>query len=126
MNAITFEDIHGHLTEWKPIDEKTVIATIRGATVEAVEPIDYPITDGVLLWLKAKDGHAIALEIGADTFNPKEDGNPFYMRIAEGSAAIRERAEIRAALDELPDKAIPLILEHVHTLQRASGKPDRY
>lgn len=65
--------------EWKEIDGKELDEILRGKTVAGAEPIDYPLTDGAILYLTGKDGSLSALEIGVDIYN---DDSQIYIKYA--------------------------------------------
>lgn len=69
--------------EWKPVDGLELEKLIEGMTVIGSEPTDYPLTDGITLYLRAASGRLIALDIGAELYTVGEDENPFYVRIAD-------------------------------------------
>ena len=57
---------------------------IEGMTVIGSEPIDYPLTDGIDIYLRGKDGAIYALEIGYDDFaKDAETENLFYVKMAK-------------------------------------------
>ena len=68
--------------EWEPIMAKTLARAIEGSTITGIEPIDYPLTDGLIVYLTDRSGRQLALEIGADPMSGPEE-NPFYIKIAE-------------------------------------------
>lgn len=68
--------------EWEPVMAKTLARAIEGSTVTGVEPIDYPLTDGLIVYLTDRSGRQLVLEIGADPMTGPEE-NPFYIKIAE-------------------------------------------
>lgn len=88
--------------EWEPIGAKALARAIEGGTITGAEPIDYPLTDGLIIYLTDRSGRQLALDIGAD---PMSD-EPFYMQIGENDMtenamrnkqAREERARFRAA-----------------------------
>ncbi len=66
--------------EWEPIGAKALVRAIEGGTITGAEPIDYPLTDGLIIYLTDRSGRQLALDIGAD---PMSEDEPFYMMIAE-------------------------------------------
>jgi len=74
---IPAEDIGGLI--WSNIDGAKLDELLSGCKICGSEPIDYPNTDGVLIYIKDKKGDMAVLEIGED---PDEE-NSFYMRIAK-------------------------------------------
>lgn len=54
-------------------------ALLKGCRITGIEPIDYPVTDGILIYL-TRDGRQYILGVGYDCWE-EEDGNPFYLRI---------------------------------------------
>lgn len=69
--------------KWRLIDGRKLESKIAGLTIVGAEPTDYPLTDGITLYLKDKAGKLTALDIGADYITAKNDYNPFYMQIAK-------------------------------------------
>lgn len=49
--------------EWENIDGMELDKMIEGLTVIGAEPVDYPATDGVIIYLQGKNKHIIAIEI---------------------------------------------------------------
>lgn len=74
-NEIMREFDNAHFTE---IDGEQVKELITGFTVCGAEPIDYPETDGLLLYLKGTDKY-ICVDIGQDPFSDAG----FYIQYAE-------------------------------------------
>ena len=68
--------------EWIPVGGEALDLFVEGMTIVGSEPIDYPLTDGVILYLRAADGRMIALDIGVDIFSTDPEGNPFYVNVA--------------------------------------------
>ncbi len=66
---------------WEPAEAQTVAEAIAGGTITGAEPIDYPLTDGLILYLTGKSGNQLALDIGAVP-DGGPDTNPFYIRLA--------------------------------------------
>lgn len=48
------------------VDAAQLDETIRGAVILGVEPVDYPLTDGLYLYIKPPAGEVIALYIAAE------------------------------------------------------------
>lgn len=69
---------------WKPVDGMELDSLIQGLTVVGAEPTDYPLTDAITLYLRAKDGAILALDIGTST--------GFYIRKATAEQDITERS----------------------------------
>lgn len=76
------DDIFNSL-EWRPVDGLKLDKLIEGMTVIGSEPTDYPLTDGITLYLRSPSGAMIALDIGADYFTAGDDENPFYTKLAD-------------------------------------------
>ena len=76
------EDKDYNNLEYSPVDGEALDALIEGMEVIGAEPIDYPLTDGITIYLRAKDGSTKALEIGTDIFNTEPEENPFYISMA--------------------------------------------
>ena len=68
---------------WEPAGAQTIAEAIAGSTITGAEPIDYPLTDGLIIYLIGKSGRQLALEIGADPDTDPTEGNPFYINFAE-------------------------------------------
>ena len=54
---------------WHPIDPKIIGGVIAGLEVLGAEPVDYPLTDGIVIYLKDKRGGKLALDLST-----QEDG----------------------------------------------------
>lgn len=68
---------------WEPAGAQTIAEAIEGGTITGAEPIDYPLTDGLIIYLTGRSGRQLALEIGADPDADPTEGNPFYINLAE-------------------------------------------
>ncbi len=55
---------------------------LLGMRVDWAEPINWPFTDGVTLYLSGEDGKQLVLELGLDPAGIKSD-TPFYLRAGE-------------------------------------------
>lgn len=67
------------LNEPFPMDQD-----IKGLTITRAEPVNWPLTDGVIIYLTDGNGKQYALEIGADpVLSPEGDENPFYWSFGE-------------------------------------------
>lgn len=55
---------------------------LKGLTVTGAEPISYPLTDGILIYLTDPTGKKYILEVGADPDAEPEE-NPFYWTFGE-------------------------------------------
>ena len=67
--------------KWSSMIKKTndqLDKTLEGVTIVGAEYIDYPIPDGVLLYLKDNHGKVTVLELGVD-----ENDSTLYAQIAE-------------------------------------------
>lgn len=73
---------------WKPVDGMELDSLIQGLTVVGAEPTDYPLTDAITLYLRAKDGAILALDIGTDP----DTSTGFYIRKATAEQDIIERS----------------------------------
>ena len=67
---------------WTPIPAEVLELIVNGSTVTGAEPIDAPLTDGLIIYLTDRSGRQLVLDIGADPMTDPEE-NPFYIRIAE-------------------------------------------
>lgn len=70
--------------KWEAVDGMALDKIIEGATVIGAEPTDYPLTDGITIYLKNRAGELVALDIGADflTSPRSEEENEFYISLA--------------------------------------------
>ena len=77
------DDVYNSL-KWSEVDGKALDKIIEGATIVGAEPTDYPLTDGITIYIKNRAGELIALDIGADFIkSPRsEDENEFYINMA--------------------------------------------
>ncbi len=64
---------------WEEVDGEQLQSIIEGLTVCGAEPIDYPLTDGAIIYLTGK-GKLIALELGTNYEAANENG--LYIKIA--------------------------------------------
>jgi len=69
--------------EWETLDGMTVDALIAGAEIVGAEPTDYPLTDGLTIYIKSKSGELCALDIGYDPYTEEELELSFYIRLAK-------------------------------------------
>lgn len=83
--------------EWKAVDGQDLERLLKGKTIAGADPIDYPLTDGVLFYLTGDSGALTVLEIGCDPFYGEDDG--FYIRYAEISLQ-GDNKSLGAALQE--------------------------
>ena len=94
--------------EWETLDGMTVDALIAGAEIVGAEPTDYPITDGITIYMKTKSGELCALSVGYDPYTEEELEIPLSIELAkipepekgrdsmaEGSKAWTERQQKR-------------------------------
>lgn len=81
---ISLSDDSFNALSWKPVDGMELDSLIQGLTVVGAEPTDYPLTDAITLYLRAKDGAILALDIGTDT------STGFYIRKATAEQDITE------------------------------------
>lgn len=64
-------------------DGKIFAEALTGCVIVGAEPIDYPITDGILLYLIDQYGEPFAVEIGTNlNLAPSLDETEFYTKIA--------------------------------------------
>lgn len=75
---------------YKAVDAEALDDWARGALVLGVEPIDYPDTDGLLIYLKRPAGGVVGLLIETE---PDEMG--IYEFLHTSVAAIREEAHAK-------------------------------
>ena len=85
---IPFTDNAFNALSWEPVDGMELDSLIQGLEVVGAEPTDYPLTDAITLYLRAKDGAILALDIGTDT----DTENGFYIRKATAEQDIKERS----------------------------------
>jgi hypothetical protein len=76
---IPFTDKQFNNLKWKAIHVKKLDQTIQGMEVLGAEAVNYPLTDGITIYLKSKDGKTYALDISAD-FGEK---TPVSVQIAQ-------------------------------------------
>lgn len=69
------------------IDGKQLDEITRGAVVIGAEPIDWPLTDGIYLYLKLPDGETIALLIETESADPLKHE---LLRITKTAAVLQE------------------------------------
>jgi hypothetical protein len=79
---IPITDTEFNRLSWEQVDGLTVDRLITGLEVVGAEPTDYPVTDGLTIYLKDKEGNITALDIGADIYTEDPAENPFYIAIA--------------------------------------------
>lgn len=79
---IPIEDSVFNNLKWKPVDGQELDSIITGLTIVGSEPTDYPLTDGITLYLKNGAGELLALDIGADIYSVEKEENPFYMALS--------------------------------------------
>ena len=53
--------------DWKSLEWTELEKTIAGYTIIGGEPVDYPNTDGLILYLKSPTGVLVALDIETET-----------------------------------------------------------
>lgn len=71
--------------QWKAVDGKEADSILTGLKVVGAEPVGYPITDGLILYLQDSEGEVIALSTEVNTDTPDEE-NPLYIDIARVGA----------------------------------------
>ena len=76
------EDEDYNNLEYSPVDGEALDALIEGMEVIGAEPTDYPLTDGITIYLRASDGSIKALDIGTDIYSTDPEENPFYVSVA--------------------------------------------
>lgn len=79
---IPLNDNEFNRLSWEQVDGLAVDSLITGLEVVGAEPTDYPVTDGLTIYLKDAQGNITALDIGADIYTEDPDENPFYIAIA--------------------------------------------
>lgn len=79
---IPIEDSVFNNLKWKPVDGQKLDSIITGLTIVGSEPTDYPLTDGITLYLKNGAGELLALDIGADIYSVEKEENPCYMALS--------------------------------------------
>lgn len=68
---------------WEDVDGQSLDSLLQGLQIVGAEPIDYPLTDGVVIYAKdTRTDKLIIIDIGADPFPPEESENPFYIKTA--------------------------------------------
>lgn len=64
---------------WLALENQTrdgLTYLLNGLTITGAEPIDYPLTDGMILYLQTPDGQRYALDTGLEI-----DRGPWYARL---------------------------------------------
>ena len=54
--------------EWEEVDGMKLNELVAGQILTGTEPVDYPATDGVLLYLQDSTGAQTVIEIGQDPY----------------------------------------------------------
>ena len=68
---------------WEDVDGQSLDSLLQDLQIMGAEPIDYPLTDGVVIYAKdTRTDKLIIIDIGVDPFPPDESANPFYIKIA--------------------------------------------
>ena len=80
---IPIADTEFNRLSWEQVDGLEVDRIITGLEVVGAEPTDYPLTDGLTIYLRDKAGKILALDIGADIYTVDPEENPFYIAIAK-------------------------------------------
>ncbi len=70
-------DLLERAKDFAPVDGEKLDELISGCTIVGAEPIDYPCTDGALLYLKDGSGALAILELGVD-----EENGGLYIQLA--------------------------------------------
>lgn len=71
--------------EHKPVGGADLDSLVNGCVIVGAEPIDYPLTDGAIIYLKEKSGAVLALELGAGP-----DNGEFYIKLARSDNPRKE------------------------------------
>ena len=69
------------------IDGQQLDSIARGAVVIGAEPVSWPLTDGIYIYLRRPGGEAIALLIETDTDDPQKHE---LLRIVKTAAELQE------------------------------------
>lgn len=64
--------------EWREVDGEELHSIVVGMTVAGAEPIDYPATDGMILYFRSPAGDLIAVDISSDPYTQE-----FYIQMAQ-------------------------------------------
>lgn len=68
---------------WEDVDGQSLDSLLQDLQIMGAEPIDYPLTDGVVIYAKdTRTDKLIIIDIGVGPFPPDESANPFYIKIA--------------------------------------------
>lgn len=68
---------------WEDVDGRSLDSLLQDLQIMGAEPIDYPLTDGVVIYAKdTRTDKLIIIDIGVDLFPPDESANPFYIKIS--------------------------------------------
>lgn len=82
LTMIPLPDNEFNRLSWEQVDGQKVDSLITGLKVVGAESISYPVTDGLIIYLKDTKGNITVLDIGADIYTEDLDKNPFYITIA--------------------------------------------
>lgn len=78
--------------EWEEVEDISVDSLLEGKTVVGVELVDYPLTDGILIYWRETDGRLWVLEASAASayyIDPVEDDeNPLIFQKAAFPAGV--------------------------------------
>ena len=93
----TFSENYDRM-KWRPVDGRELESRINGFTIIGSEPVDYPLTDGLTLFLQSPSGALFALDIATDLEDDNEP--PLVIRMADISELYTQYREEYIAHEE--------------------------
>ena len=69
---------------WHPIDPKIIGGVIAGSEVLGAEPVDYPVTDGLVIYLRYRRGGRIALDLSTQLIATPRDKKGGKLLVQKG------------------------------------------
>jgi len=97
MDKNTFTKNYERL-KWRPVDGRELDSSIAGFTVIGSEPLDYPLTDSVTIFLQSPSGALFALDIANDLED--ENDTPLVIKMADISELYTQYTEEYIAHEE--------------------------
>lgn len=93
VDDAVLEELFDHL-EWEEVEDISLDTLLEGKTIVGVELVDYPLTDGILIYWREMDGRLWVLEASAASayyISPNDvddDENPMVFQKAAFPAGI--------------------------------------
>lgn len=97
MNLDIFAENYDRL-KWRPVDGRELESCIKGFTIIGSEPLGYPLTDGVTIFLQSPSGALFALDIANDLED--ENDTPLVIKMADISELYTQYTEEYIAHEE--------------------------